>query len=443
MASHTEHPAPPTEFKLLLVDLDWRDADLLPELFKRPGVSVRLVVGDGPQDAGWKLAEVCGLPRTLDLADLTREIFDLALVGERSSRRTQLESLLMALGTPCTTPEQFLSGASGPEDSRPGVEAPLSVHAAALEQSLTGTMETLVDEALPDLDVTTPLEPRPEPVSEGSRLLVHTLEDFPSPEVRLHLEETLKALVERTGAGSAELHAGDRTHLRLLAQVGPDDRLLKGLVDMASESGTPQLVTRLSEPGKGRTWAAWPFRSMQRRGVVAGAAIDPRTGVDKWQQMVDELRRTWDTEDRERSIASYPLTPYRQPRWLPPGEFRDRVDLAVERHRRDGLRFELHRLEFPDELGAIERMCGALPLQIRDTDALSQPYTRVALLLVTGELEAFARLRQRLLELWADAWGAASLPSPPASFVDRSVSLSGPEDAEAFTTAADVWLVEP
>ena len=443
MASQLEHGAPSGERKLLLADFDWRDADLLTELFRRPGVSVRLVVGHGPQDAGWKLAEVCGLPRTLDLADLTREIFDLALVGERSSRRTQLESLLMALGTPCTTPEQFLSGTAGPEDSRPGVDAPLGLHAAALEQSLTGKMETLVDEALPDLDVTTPLEPRPTPISEASRLRVHTLDDFPSLEVRAHLEATLKSLVETTGAGSAELHAGDRTHLRLLAQVGPDDRLLKGLVDMATESGTPQLVTRLSEPGKGRTWAAWPFRSMQRRGVVAGAAIDPNAGVDKWQQMVDELRRTWDTEDRERSIATYPLTPFRQPRWLPPGEFRDRVDLAVERHRRDGLRFELHRLEFPDTPRAIERMCGALPAQVRDTDALSQPFTRVALMLVTGEPEVFAKLRQRLIELWADAWGAAEMPAPPATFVDRNVPLSGPEDAKAFTAAADVWLVEP
>jgi len=443
MTSHVEHTAPPVEQKLLLLDFDWRDADLLAELFRRPGVSVRLVVGDGPQDAGWKMAEICGLPRTLDLADLTREIFDLALVGERSSRRTQLESLLMALGTPCTTPEQFLSGASGPEDSRPGVEAPLSIHAKALEQTLTGTMEHLVDEALPDLDVTTPLEPRPEPVVEESRLRVHTLNDFPSTEVRAHLEETLKDLVQHTGANSAELHAGDRSHLRLLAQVGPDDRLLKGLVDMASETGTPHLVTRLSEPGKGRTWAAWPFRSMQRRGVVAGAAIDPEVGVDRWQRVVDELRRTWDTEDRERSIASFPLTPFRQPRWLPPGEFRDRIDLAAERHRRDGLRFELHRLEFPDTPEVIERMCAALPAQVRDTDALSQPFTRVALLLVTGEPDVFVRLRQRLLELWADAWGAAGHAPPPATFVDRSVSLAGPEDAEAFSTAADIWLVEP
>ena len=63
----------------------------MPELLKRPAVSVRLVAGERTQDPGVRVAEMCGLPRTLDLAGLTREIFGLALVSERSSRRTQLE----------------------------------------------------------------------------------------------------------------------------------------------------------------------------------------------------------------------------------------------------------------------------------------------------------------------------------------------------------------
>jgi hypothetical protein len=444
MAAPPQGAAPPIERRLLLADLDWRDADLLTELFRQPGVSIRLVVGHGPQDPGVRMAEMIGLPRSLDLADLTREIFDVALVGERSSRRTQLESLLLALGTPCLTPEEFLHGSGTTEESRPGVDAPLGVHAAALEQSLTGSsVESLVDDALPDLEDTSPMEPRPIAPAETPRSGVHSLEDFPSPESRRVLEAALKSLVEHTGAGSAEVHAGDRRELRLLAQIGPDDRLLQGLVDIATETGTPQVVTRLSEPGRGRAWAAWPFRTMQRRGVVAGAAIEPSHGLERWQQMVDELRRTWDAEDRERSIASFPLTPFRQPRWLHPGEFRDRVGIAVERHCRDGLRFELHRLEFPEAAAAVEGLCGALPAHLRDTDSLCQPFPRVALLLVAQEPEGALRLRERLLTLWSEAWAATSRTTPASPFVDRSVPLAGPEDAEAFTTAADVWLVEP
>ena len=67
MATQTQGTAAPAPRRLLLVDFDWKDADLIPELFREPGVSVRLVAGDGPQDPGVRVAELCGLPRTLDL----------------------------------------------------------------------------------------------------------------------------------------------------------------------------------------------------------------------------------------------------------------------------------------------------------------------------------------------------------------------------------------
>src|SRR5262249_53457945 len=180
MATLPHDPAVPMPRRLLLIDFDWRDADWLPELFREPGVSVRLVAGDGPQDPGVRIADLCGLPRTVDLADLTREIFDLAVVGERSSRRTQLESLLVALGTPCTTPDEYRRGHGNGGAARPGVEATLALHAAALEQSLAGTVEALVDQALPGLDEPTPLAPRPVAPSAPPRIGAVTLEDFPS-----------------------------------------------------------------------------------------------------------------------------------------------------------------------------------------------------------------------------------------------------------------------
>jgi len=442
MATLSQDPAAPSPRRLLLIDFDWRDADWLPDLFRSPGVSVRLVAGEGPQDPGVRMAELCGLPRTVDLADLTREIFDLALVGERSSRRTQLESLLVALGTPCMTPEEYLRGPAAGDASRPGVESTLAIHAAALEQSLSGPVDVLVDRALPDLSEPTPLAPRPVPEPSEPRRAVTTLDDFPSPETRRRLEETLKALVSRTGAGTAEVHAGDRARLRLVAQIGPDDRLLKGLIDLATEMGTPQLVTRLNDPGRGRTWAAWPFRTLQRRGVLAGASIDAAAGLDSWKRMLEELRTTWDREDRERTAASYPLTPEREQRWLEPAEFLGRVDLALERHRRDHLRFELHRLEFPEPFEAWAHFCDALMASVRDSDGLSQPFPRVVVLLAAGEADAFTRLKRRLLATWERAWQDSGQAPPAPAFVDRSVGLAGPEDAAAFKTAAEVWLAE-
>jgi hypothetical protein len=446
MATPPQDPAVPMVRRLLLIDFDWRDADWLPELFRSPGASVRLVVGEGPHDPGVRLAEMCELPRTVDLADLTREIFDLALVGERSSRRTQLESLLVALGTPCMTAEEYLRGPAAAEVSRPGVDAPLALHAAAMEQSLAGSASTslddIVENALPDLGEPTPLEPRPIVEPAEPRHAVASLVDFPSRESRELLESALKSLVTTTGAGTAEVHSGDRTRLKLVAQVGPDDRLLKGLVDVANEMGTPQLVTRINDPGRGRTWAAWPFRTLQRRGVLAGAAIDGGVGLDAWRRVLDDLRTAWDREDRERSTVAYPLTPLREQRWLEPGEFRVRVGLAVERHRIDGLRFELHRLELPGPLEGWARFCELLPGQLRDMDALSRPLARLVVLLVAGEPEAFTRLRRRLLAVWEGAWTAAGFAPPAPAFVDRSVGLAGLEDAEAFQSAADVWLVE-
>src|SRR5438876_7865145 len=145
--------------RVVLIDFDWQDADLIPELVRRPGFSVRLVAGERHDDAGLRVAELCGLPRTVDLADLTREIFDLAVVGERSPRRTQIEGLLLALGTPSVTPQSFMTDEGAP-DTTPAVEAPLELHAAALETALGGQpFDDLVEQALPDISDDAPTAP--------------------------------------------------------------------------------------------------------------------------------------------------------------------------------------------------------------------------------------------------------------------------------------------
>ena len=90
----------------------------------------------------------------------------------------------------------------------------------------------------------------------------------------------------------------------------------------------------------------------------------------------------------------------------------------------------------------MSRLVQSLPAQVRDMDCLAQPFAHIVTLLVAGEAEAFAQLRRRLLATWEQAWRQAGLAAPAAAFVDRHVALSGPEDADAFRTAADVWLVE-
>ncbi len=443
MLSTDSQTALPMPRRVVLIDFDWQDADLMPELLKRPAVSVRLVAGERTQDPGVRVAEMCGLPRSLDLADLTREIFDLALVSERSSRRTQLESLLLALGTPCQTPQEFLRG-HGQGPTQPDIEAPLSLHAAALEQSLGGAdFDSIVQQTLQELDTATPFAPRPFVPPIHPRIVVGSLDDFPSREAREQLELAIKSLVLHTGAGTAELHAGDGEQLQLVAQVGPEDKLLRGLIDLAVELGTPQVVTRVTDPGKGRTWGAWPFRTAQRRGVLAAAAIDSQNGWSPWQNMVEELRTTWDEEDREKTTASFPFTPVRSTGWLERAEFRARIELALERNRHDRLRFELHRLDFADAPMAIEQLCAWLPGQLRDTDCLCRPGARSVLLLTAGPSEAFLHLRRRILALWDTAWRDAARTPPAPAVVDQHVGMAGPEDAESFLAAAGAWLTAP
>jgi len=47
--------------RVVLIDFDWQDADLLPVLCKRPELSIRLVAGSADDDPGLRVAELCGL----------------------------------------------------------------------------------------------------------------------------------------------------------------------------------------------------------------------------------------------------------------------------------------------------------------------------------------------------------------------------------------------
>jgi len=143
-------------------------------------------------------------------------------------------------------------------------------------------------------------------------LLVTSLDDFPSSADRKALEEALLGVMMDTGAKIAELHAGKNDGLERVLHMGPEDPLLRGLVDLARSANAPQVVARLTGPQEGKIWGAWPFRTTQHRGVLAAAAIDPGRGVNSWLQMVEDLRSTWDRHDRELAVPAFPWSPRRR-----------------------------------------------------------------------------------------------------------------------------------
>ena len=440
-ASTTAQPS--VARRVVLVDFDWQDADLLPVLFRHPELSIRLVAGAGEDDPGLRVAELCGLPRTQDLGDLTREIFDLALVSERSTRRTQIEGLLRVLGTPCATPESFLNGTVSNEEGDPGIEAPLALHAAALESSLGGApIDDLVHEALPELT----REAADAPFESAHKRLttapprVQSLEDFPSPADRDGLEQALLALITDTGAVAAELHAGRAGQLEMLAQVGEQDALMKGLVELALRLDQPQVVQRLSGPDEGKAWGAWPFRTGQRQGVLAAAGIDPAEGWQMWEKTVEELRSTWDLRDREQASNSFPLVPERQTGWLDRAEFLERLEMAVNRNRRDELRFVLRRVVFPEAQDAVEHFCQALPAQLRDTDCICRPRFYELLMLAPLAPNARAMLRKRVHTLFQQAWHETGRGAEIPALVEEEIELVKPDDRAEFMQRAVGWL---
>ena len=429
--------------RVVLIDFDWQDADLLPLLCKRPELSIRLVAGSKDDDPGLRVAELCGLPHTIDLGDLTREIFDLALVSERSARRTQVEGLLRVLGTPCVTPESFLNGHESADAGQPAIEAPMALHAVALESSLGGgSMDDIVDQALPDLTQDAAVKPPKRETAPEDRVrpLIQNLEDFPSPADRKGLEQALAGLMSDTGATAAELYAGRSGEVHVVAQVGTQDELMKGLVDLALRSDEAQVVRRLTGPDEGKAWGAWPFRTGQRQGVLAAAAIDPAEGWTMWEKTVEELRSTWDHQDREQAEHSFPLVPEREPGWLDREGFRQRLELAVNRNRRDGLRFAIHRFAFGEVQEPVEQFCHILPDQLRDTDCICRPAFYEILLLTPHAPGSYTVLRNRLVTLFEHVWRDGGHPDPVPLPTEEELVLGSPEESESFLTRATAWF---
>jgi len=427
--------------RIVLVDFDWEDADLIPQLLQRPGISVRLVAGSGAEDAGVRLAELCGLPRTIDLADLTREIFDLALVSERSPRRTQIEGLLLALGTPSLTPQRFVTNGQHHGDTVPGVEAPLELHAAAMESTLGGEdFDKVVEQALPDISDQAPTAPPEVTVHGEPRFTIPDLTMFPSIEDRHGLETALRSLMDDTGALRGELLLSGPDTSEIRVALGPEDSLLRGLIDLAQAQGTAQVVLSLagSSP-EGTAWGAWPFRTIQHRGIFAAGHIRPERW-NLWEKTVDDLRSEWDQRERAKVGPAFPMVPAARSGWVDREEFALRIELALDRHLRDGLRFAVHCLDLPASGDAMTRFAERMPKLLRDTDTLCAAGPQRVLLLTVTPTDRFPLLHGRINALWSEAWSAAGNPSPAGSVSEQRSELSRAEDATGFQARAKEWL---
>lgn len=442
MATSSATTVSDTRRRVVLVDFDWQDADLIPELLAQPAISVRLVAGSNADDAGVRLAELCGLPRTVDLADLTREIFDLALVSERSPRRTQIESLLLALGTPSVTPQSFVAN-DGSADTTPGVEAPLELHAAAMETALGGEpFDRLVEQALPDISDDAPTAPPPVVPKGQPSFVIGSLDEFPSIDDRRGLENALQMLMSDTGADRAELHVAGPESTETVVEIGPADALLRGLVEIARERGTAQVVASLGGPPEGMAWGAWPFRTATHRGILAAAGITPIEGWSRWQRMVDELRETWDHADRQKAAPAFPMVPAKKAGVMDLQDFRTSLDLAIARHKHDGLRFALHRLEFPVSIEAVSLLLERLPKQVRGMDSLCRPQPLCVLLLTATSRSGFPRVHKRIATLWENVWLELGLDRPVPGIREERVEITRVEDLDPFLAKANSWLEE-
>ena len=413
--------------RVVLIDLDWQEADLVPELLRRPGINVRLVAGESDENAGFRVAELCGLPRTVELADLTREIFDLALLGERSARRTQVERLLTALGTPIASPLRYLDPAPRSHPPTQPGEAVAAPDGSGGNGHADPDLDAVLIQALPDLATRAS-----EIASVGPES-----ENLPDPGDRAGLERVLAGWARATGAKAAVLHAGAVGGGQRTCRVGLEDPLLDALVQLALELDAPHVVSRLEGPDRDQAWGAWPFRTRGHRGVLAAASIDPVEGRAVWEQAVQALRVSWESGDHERLRN---LGGTVRPGWIAVQEFRSRVAAATEQMRRDGTHPAVHRLRFADARSPLERFCLALPERLRESDSICRVGSGDVLFLHGDPGTRFSHLRRRLVALWEQAWRDEGRPTPAPPITEERIELMAHEDADAFLATVTAWL---
>lgn len=409
--------------RIVLIDLDWQEADLVPALLRKPEYHVRLVAGESEDNAGLRVAELCGVPHTLELADLTREIFDLALLGRHSGRRSQVERLLTALGTPVASPQTFHGETTNGHGGKNGHGRKHEDAAARTSLESVEDLDRALARALPDLTTIAPDD---------------DAETLPGPDQREALYARLSEWAARSGARSVLLHAGAGNVVEPVSRFGPEDALLHALVHLALAEDAPHVVTRLDGDERGRAWGAWPFRTRGLRGALAAARFDPVEGRAQWEGHVQELRVAWEGHERRRTEPA--PVPARSPAWLSTEIFAARIATLADGLGASGITAAVHRLRFDESETVIDRLCEDLPSRLREGDLLCRPRRRDVLVIHHGAPARFSSLRRRIAGLWEDAWRRAGHVTPAPPIFEERADLASVADRDAFLATARRWL---
>jgi hypothetical protein len=362
--------------RLALIDLGEREAAAIASIAERADFSVQLAVGERAGDPWLQALAGRGIAATTEIAELTRHVFDVAVVGEASPRRERMITLMRAMGT----------------------------------------------QVMPWNELLPPTPPELHVVAGGKS----TVPPAPTPDDPAAVEEWLGRLADQTGASAARLvRAGSRR--RVVAHVGDGDPMLETLSSLALQNGAPRMVSGVEGPEDGRLSGSWPITTSFFSGALAAAGLPSEAARAMWEIAARELvdscaRKAGRCEARGD--------------WHPPAEFLARVRVAIAEGGED--RHSLHRLQFEGPLSAVETFCLGIHSRLRDTDVLCRPAPDQVLLLCSGTSTDFVHVRRRLNDLWEEVCRTAGLP-PTLLLSDERIEMSSPAEASLLFAAASGW----
>jgi hypothetical protein len=279
---------PPPARQVLLIDLEMEDLDVVVALLRDPTVRIRRVagrVGSVGGDAGLRAARLWGLPTCADVVDLTREIYDVAVIGSRSPRGAQLEQLMRTLETAVVGTDDVRrdGGLFVPSPTEAPTEDESAPASDAWEEWSMGRVP-IAEDVGAGWDGG-PVAPAPERVRAVDDDLVERL--------ALHRRAT--------GAHALELHVLEGESLQRACLLGEPDALIAGLVPLARISDEAWTVAPEAGDGAGRLWGAWPLCGGPRRGVLAVAGARADFGDAVWRDQAAAIERAWNRGDASRS----------------------------------------------------------------------------------------------------------------------------------------------